>query len=433
MTEHSDLDLLCRSIAAGDCVAFVGAGFSAGALGSRRQLLLRMNQTERLPPEIAEAVIALLSSETPSNMDLEAAAQLLDDALEPGGGLAKALAAIDHTATPDSALQQIERRHGWLTGIPFRAILTTNFDQYLAGSIPDGSSYLAALRERARWWEDLYWRDRQPPILKLHGDLGGDGRIVLTRRDYRERLYSDPAYTTFLKALFATTTVLYLGFSFTDAYLNELRSEVLSLTEHRPGDPPIAYAVIPDISEHQAQFMRNHEGIAVFPYQLDDAHLGFDQFLEDLWLRTNPTALLGRAVAGKRILWIDPNTVTGDVHRGMEFLETAAATADATTPITRVATVAEGLQHLRLNTWDLVVTHWGHGLGSTSEESAAEHLLRSMRSDELEAPVIIFAGGDHADDNKDAVTRLGAYGYAYRWPALFEQIDRLFTPGAQSG
>ena len=41
---------------------------------------------------------------------------------------------------------------------------------------------------------------------------------------------------TFLRSLFATSTVLFLGVSFTDAYLNELRSEVLAMLDHRSDD-----------------------------------------------------------------------------------------------------------------------------------------------------------------------------------------------------
>ena len=74
-------------------------------------------------------------------------------------------------------------------------------------------------------------------MLKLHGEVGPVGEdVVFTQRDYRERLYSSAAYMTFLRSLFATSTVLFLGVSFTDAYLNELRSEVLAMLDHRSED-----------------------------------------------------------------------------------------------------------------------------------------------------------------------------------------------------
>ncbi len=49
--------------------------------------------------------------------------------------------------------------------------------------------------------------------------------VVFTRQGYRSLLYHIPEYVTFLRCLMASTTILYLGFSFTDAYLNEIRSE----------------------------------------------------------------------------------------------------------------------------------------------------------------------------------------------------------------
>lgn len=50
---------------------------------------------------------------------------------------------------------------------------------------------------------------------------------MFTTQSYRRLLHATPAYRAFLRTLFATRNVLFLGFSFTDAYINELRSEIL--------------------------------------------------------------------------------------------------------------------------------------------------------------------------------------------------------------
>ena len=82
--------------------------------------------------------------------------------------------------------------------------------------------------------------------------------IVLTRRDYRRHLYGDPAYTTFLRTIVATTTVLYMGFSFEDAYLNELRSEVLALLGQGNESAPVAYAIVNDVPPDTQSHFRKH-------------------------------------------------------------------------------------------------------------------------------------------------------------------------------
>ena len=53
--------------------------------------------------------------------------------------------------------------------------------------------------------------------------------IVLTREGYRSLLHLNPAYSNFLKTVMAGSTLLYMGFSFTDGYFNEIRSELMTL------------------------------------------------------------------------------------------------------------------------------------------------------------------------------------------------------------
>jgi len=49
------------------------------------------------------------------------------------------------------------------------------------------------------------------------------------------------------------------------------------------------------------------------------------------------------------------------------------------------------------------------------------------------APVVVFASGDHADDNKHASLRLGAQAYTFEWQRLFQEIERVFKPGSLTG
>jgi hypothetical protein len=429
-----DFDALCEAISAGDCIAFVGAGFSAGVVGGWRHLLADVAEHEPLGSEaLRRAVLRLLEGPSVPNHDLEAAAQLLADALG-HDGMAQALKARAGSPALD---QQIKDRLAWLRGIPFRSILTTNFDGILAGRIPGPDAYLSVLRPGDnRWWDAQYWqgRDAGPPVIKLHGDLLAEPpEVVLTRRDYRRRLYGSPAYTTFLKSLFATSTVLYLGFSFTDAYLNELRSEILALVDYHTGDRPLAYAVVSDVSDEQRRYLREHEGIAVFTYPGGGRHEGFDEYLQEMHRRTNPAAQLGRAIAGKRILWVDPNDYSSDVEHGMRLLEEAARLAGGRTAIAQVPTAEEGFATLAERGWDLLITHWGYGQAPAPFQSVGERVLTHVRRSGLPVPAVVFASGQHADENKVEALRLGAVGYAFRWESLFRLLADLFAPGSQTG
>ena len=165
------------------------------------------------------------------------------------------------------------------------------------------------------WWSERYWEGTTgAPTVKLHGDLGSpeaDDVVVLTRRDYRRRLYADVGYTGFLRSVMATNTVLYLGFSFQDAYLNELRSEVLSLLGHGTHSTPVAYAVVNDVAATTEADFLHHEGIQLLSYDStgEPGHAGFDRYLDTIHSATNPLLQFGQRLERRRVLWVDPPPV----------------------------------------------------------------------------------------------------------------------------
>ena len=79
---------------------------------------------------------------------------------------------------------------------------------------------------------------------------------------------------------------------------------------------------------------------------------------------------------------------------------------------------------------ELVITRWGHGEGP-DKLAVGEHLLREIRRRDLRAPVVVFASGDHADENKRTAMGLGATSFEHGWQSLFREIERIFTPGSQ--
>jgi len=434
---------LVESIQSGQCVAFVGAGFSAEVVPGWAALLRgvtgRLKAEPGTAPDLLVRVEQLLSKADPTARELEAAAQLLMDAA--GNRFAEQIHAEISSvrATP-----RMKRRVELLRGIPFRAILTTNFDNLLEGELPSHQAYDRVLRPHEhRWWHSRFWDEGHPgaAVVKLHGDLGREpGSVVLATRDYRRRLYSEPAYMGFLRSLFATTTVLYLGFSFTDAYLNELISEVLALLGHVPDRGPIAYAIANDVSDAMGDYLTQHEGIHAITYDSRGKtdFSGFDSHLGFIHEQTNPTRHLGRLLAGKRILWVDaaPDNNTA----GMRFLLDAAqgaAQAPSAAPcsIEQIRSCAEAvavMAELKPASPDLVITQWGHQGAcddSGSELPVAERLLLDMRHQDLFAPVIVFASGAHADQNRQRALALGAQGYVSNWADLFRQIERVLSGG----
>jgi hypothetical protein len=121
-------DALIRSIQDGDCVAFLGAGFTAAAqLPGWKPLLTRI----AAGPEVPEAVRSHVAERVArgSAHALDEAAQALDDAL----GRARFLELLAEVLAHPETTPAMEERLRWLRGIPFRAVLTTNFDGVLPG------------------------------------------------------------------------------------------------------------------------------------------------------------------------------------------------------------------------------------------------------------------------------------------------------------
>jgi hypothetical protein len=320
---------------------------------------------------------------------------------------------------------ELARRKRLLSEIPFDAILTTNYDPALDGASPSSDSYRRILRRPQSWWERSQWSEPEPAkprnVIKLHGDANGDPKrnpIVIGRNDYRRLVHGNPFYAPFLRAIFATRTVLFLGVSFTDAYLNELRSEVLGMLspneEKGSSREPLAYAVLPNRDGAWKRYFLEHEGIQLLPYSASGTdHSGFDRWLEAIHEATAPVKRLSHLLNGKTIVWIDRSR--GNNKHGLEMLEKAGA-------ILRPLASLEQLTDKDLEA-DLLLTNFGYRKASSA---VAFDVLERLRRSPQRPPVIVFAGGDHAAENRKEVLRRGAFEYASGWSELFGLIERLF-------
>ncbi len=314
---------LISELRAGRVIAFVGAGFTASAnFPTWKDLLLKTAdaaQAEgKLGSSTVELVKQLLSAPRPAAHEFDQAAQVIDDELHVEGAPFQA-ELVRHLRTflrpkalPLPAV--MERRLQTLRELKFRAILTTNYNPLLRGITPFDarapSVYRSVLRggesesggEKGEGGEGgeggagasgapgvaystgdelKYAEAGCPPVIQCHGNLHDASSVVLTHEGYRRLLYACPNYHSFVKACLAQYTVLYVGFSFTDAYLNELNSEVLSMVGCR--GPPIAYALLPNKSERERHYFRNHRGMHVLSWSTDEeGYGGLDRILEEI-------------------------------------------------------------------------------------------------------------------------------------------------------
>jgi hypothetical protein len=137
-------------------------------------------------------------------------------------------------------------------------------------SKPDGLSGMTLGQARAKY-------KMKCPVLKIHGCVHHPDSIVLSRNAYKRLKHETPGYKMFLTTAMATSTMLYIGFSFTDDYLNDFRAEVLSMlrprrslqsgkesrcnfshrTAHQGQElKPIGYGIIEGRLKHECKFFR---------------------------------------------------------------------------------------------------------------------------------------------------------------------------------
>ena len=426
---------LVEQILAGNCIAFVGAGFSAAArLPQWTDLLHDLSSRPEIPPGLRDHVTRL--SKTPSAHHLDRAAQLVQDHL----GRQPFIDALADCLGRPAPTEQMSQRLTWLRGIPFRAILTVNFDPVLDGELPSPEGYCKVLRPgQSDWWSQVFRSiEEGAPVLKLHGDLrrAPVETVVITRQDYRRRLYSDSAYQSFLRAIFSHYPVLFLGVGFEDAYLNELRSETLALLGYERGHMPVGWAVTNDCEPATQAFFKDHEGIELLGYDTGESgkdHSGFDRWLEALYEATHPVPYLSRLLADRRILWLDPHP--DHDAPGLTFLRRAAGRlGELPDRFVQLQTLEQAITAL----WSppgtpcpfqLVVTHWG----SNETPPTALALLEQMRRQDLRCPVVVFSTPSEADARKQAALGLGAQAYCFRWESLFREVQRIFESGDRTG
>lgn len=363
---------LLDAISKGQCVAFVGAGFSGAArLPGWAKLLegiLRSGlEAGKIPESKKNDIQALIDEATSTAFDT--AAQMMEDCNAPVAQVAREM-----LKPPDTLPDIMKERMRLLRGIPFNAIVTTNFDFFLPGPpaahddakpvmrkilrdpplsmmeqivrelqpinerLQNGDAsgigdFMGKFMEHYQQCQEecpdtgegeksdeiikqVWLEDRGPiPVIQLHGTVANekyldDPGLAFTRLGYRRLLHGNAAYQQFLKALMSTKTILYIGFSFSDEYLNEMRSATLMMMK-RAGvlqedmsEQPIAYAIMPNQTESKVKFYEKHEGVKILNYvpESGPGFEGIEQWLEAIHMQTNPLYRWATSLAGKRFL-----------------------------------------------------------------------------------------------------------------------------------
>ena len=274
---------LVDAIRAGRCILFVAAGLSAQVIRSTGTALPLWSQflTELLDWAIARQVRFWGDPEDIRAMirngDLLAAAQELQERIG-GTGIGDFLDGVfrDPLVMPSAA-------HRLLPKIPFRAVLTTNYDTLVEGAY--------AIADRGRippvfTQEDLLLRPSPLRsadffVFKIHGHLDRPGSVVLGSRDYQDLLFRTPGYRQFLETLFATHTVLFIGFGGADPDLDNVFDRLASIFS-RTLDRHFILLPTGRFNTTAKRRLALDRRLEVVEYLTDDRHSQVVEFLREL-------------------------------------------------------------------------------------------------------------------------------------------------------
>lgn len=270
---------LVEAVNNGKCIVFVGAGLSRGAgFPGWAELLQELSdecESGGHVPKTRVASIRTLIQTGDSTKFLMAAGDLRECLGEDLFDSRLAEIFQDDTKQPTPT-------HKELPKIPFRSVITTNYDMLLENAYASAKGHVLPTYtcNDAPDLADALFKEKFF-ILKAHGDVHKRTTFVITEKDYREIFYRKPGYKTTLSTVFTTQCILFLGASLGDP---ELWLLLGYLHDCFHGSGTYHYALVPRGDESEAMFNRWKKDFQVhcIHYDASPDHREVLQFLKAL-------------------------------------------------------------------------------------------------------------------------------------------------------
>ncbi|MFK7946716.1 MAG: SIR2 family protein [Saprospiraceae bacterium] len=180
--------------------------------------------------------------------------------------LDKVRSVLKHNKTTPNAL------HKAILDLSPEHIITTNYDDLIEQEVLNSNKlYYPITKDK-----DLTYATHNKFIIKMHGDLSV-GNIVLSEEDYINYSENFPLIETFVKSLFTSKLILFIGFSFTDYNLKVITSKVKNILQ---ADFQPMYLFNPENPDLELQKYYEKQGIKYISYhsELDNIKDNFDFF-----------------------------------------------------------------------------------------------------------------------------------------------------------
>ncbi len=254
--EIPDLPLsLRRALEAGECVLFVGAGIGT---------YLRDKKGEPAPDgeELARRLANHFGIDTEGNFDLSRIAEIVE--LRKGRKELETFLKDElDNLEPDATIR-------WLPNTRWRAIFTTNYDYALERAYqltpkPPQKPVSFSITPELTYVDPRF----DVPIYHLHGTFFSQSKpqIVITQSDFVTFRESRRMLFELLKKEFATSTVLYIGYSNRDPNWQVVLTEIRN--EFYPSPMPMSFRVAPATPALDVEILRA-KGVETLNMKLDE-------------------------------------------------------------------------------------------------------------------------------------------------------------------
>ena len=228
---------LVTALKGGECVVFVGAGFSINSgLTGYRALMGRMATELGMTDKVGEGQDLYLDI-----------AQLYHDTKGPDAvaGLLAELYGRKRGATPSLA-------HYLLLSLPVRFVITTNYDSLLEDALQALHRYPMRVLDEHQVAQTGFHDSTY--VVKFHGDAEG-GKIVLCRDQYDAFFRDRPEMASLLEGLLLNQTFFFLGYSLRDPNFRQIygKIDIMLRNARRPAYAATFETTTPLLRDHLAR------------------------------------------------------------------------------------------------------------------------------------------------------------------------------------
>ena len=166
------------------------------------------------------------------------------------------------------------RAHRNFIKIPFKTIVTTNFDNLIEQSFElNRTASLRIVHSQDFPLE----KAGQTNIVKIHGDFSKPGSIIITEDDYRNIVKKSTLYKNHIPHLFIGNTLLFIGYSYRDPDLQKIIKAINNDLE------PLTvsmYALLINEDEEKINIFKNYK---INPIVIDDGSKSKKTILVELF------------------------------------------------------------------------------------------------------------------------------------------------------